>query len=56
MKINKKIENIILDIYEISLALQHIPTVNSLEKKQTYELGVMLEKLYEKLCIELYKN
>jgi hypothetical protein len=55
MKMTKEIQNIMLDIYEISIALQWIPTDRHLEKKSPKILGEMLEKEYEKLISLLFK-
>ena len=56
IEINQNIQNKLLDIYEISLALQWIPTSNHLEKKDPKILGELLEKKYNKLILLIFNK
>ena len=55
MNFTKKIQNDLLDIYEISLGLQGIPTDDGLEKKDPKQLGELLEKKYNSLKKQIIK-
>lgn len=50
------LDEYLLNIYEISMALQEIPTKNHLEKLDHIELGDMLEMNYDKASKILTNN